>query len=77
MRKKNSQTSAQGGVGRSRTQVPRKQNRTSYYARNKDESCAKKIKTRVSDFQVVDFVHEGRASNIDVHNLDRGAVIQN
>lgn len=32
------------------------------------------IKARASGFQVVEFVHEGRASNVDAHNLARGNV---
>lgn len=32
------------------------------------------IKGRASGFQVVEFVHERRASNVDAHNLARGSV---
>jgi hypothetical protein len=34
----------------------------------------KEIKTRVRDFRTVQFVHEGRSSNVDAHRLARSSI---
>ena len=32
------------------------------------------IRARSREFNFVDFVHEGRQSNVDAHNLDRSSI---
>ena len=35
------------------------------------------IRARSREFNFVDFVHEGRQSNVDAHNLDRSSIYAN
>jgi hypothetical protein len=37
----------------------------------------KKMKSSSADFELCEFAHEGRRSNVEVHNLARGSVYSN
>ena len=37
----------------------------------------REIKTMAKDFQSVQFIHEGRGSNVDAHNLARSSLYKN
>ena len=38
---------------------------------------ARKIRARSNDFRIVEFIHEGRRSNVDAHNLARSCMYAN